>query len=142
MSLVHNGTTLFSGNTHSDIVENPYDFPVEFGQWFGLIGEANIIGGSKGRDIFCRVYADGYASQGAFTTALTALQSLTNTPLYGDLVVTHASTSAVTYSYCRLDHVDKEPGGIMYEPVSASYAATILSRRKLAELSPASSLTS
>lgn len=128
MSLVHNGVTLFGDNTHSDILEDEYELPIEFGQYFALIGESNIVGQSKGRDLFCEVYASGYTTPALLASAITSLQNHVNTPLFGDLVHTFSSGSSVTYQFCRLDSVVKSNRGIRFEPVSQSYVADVAFR--------------
>lgn len=126
MSLVHNGVTLFGDNTHSDVFEAPYDFPVQIGQWFGLQGESHLIGQTHGRELFCEVDATGYATPGAILTAMTALRNYINQPLHGDLVITFPSGGTNTEPSCTFTGLHKVQPGIRHNPVDSTYYTKLI----------------
>lgn len=128
MSFVHNGVNLFTENTHSVIFKGEYDLPVEFGQYFGLVGESNIVGQTKGRDLFLEAHADNYVTPAALESDITALQNHTNTPLFGSLVFTYPSGSAVTFQFCRLDAVIESQEGIRFDPIVQKYYTDVAFR--------------
>lgn len=74
VSLTHDGFTFF-GHNHGVVVPGEYDVPVVPGQWFGVVGEAHIIGERYGRLITCRLTMDGYATPQALKADLDTLKT-------------------------------------------------------------------
>lgn len=133
MSLVHAGTTLVNTNTHSDIQESPYDFGLQIGQFEGLIGESHLVGRTKGRDLFCLVDAINYSTEADLQSALTTIQSYSNSPLFGTLRIVFPSTNYNDYAYCTFKGADKIDGGIKKDGLTGKYFAKILFRWRQAQ---------
>lgn len=75
MSLSHDGYS-FLGVPHGTIVaETPFEMPIVLGQFFGVTGEAHIIGEPYGRDLSCELTLQGYASITALQAAIDALDA-------------------------------------------------------------------
>jgi hypothetical protein len=74
MSLTHDGFTFF-GHDHSTVLADEYDVPVVPGQWFGVAGEAHVVGERYGRRLTCRLTMSGYASPAALKADLDTLKT-------------------------------------------------------------------
>lgn len=120
MSLVHNGEPLFDGQTHGDIVAGPYTLPLQIGSFFQVIGEFHIVGGTKGRDLSCEIDALGYETIAELKSAITSIQSLSNRPLIGTLVIQHANGESVPYPQCTFSGLN-EIGSVNTDALTGTY---------------------
>jgi len=125
MALVHNGVTLFGGNTHTNIMTGPYDMPMQIGQFFGLVGESHLIGLTKGRDLWCEVDVLNYSTRGRITTAITALQNYVNQPLFGTLRIIYPNNTYDDFPNCTFTGVQQIPGGPFYEASNGTYRTKV-----------------
>ncbi|MEQ8636913.1 MAG: hypothetical protein RIC33_18830 [Gimesia maris] len=125
MALVHNGVTLFGGNTHTNIMKGPYDMPMQIGQFFGLVGESHLIGLTKGRDLWCNVDVLNYSTRGRIESSITALQNYINQPLFGTLRIIYPNNNYNNYVNCTLTGVHEDPEGIKYEASNGTYRTKV-----------------
>jgi len=125
MALTHAGVTLFGSNTHTDIMTGPYDFPMQIGQFFGLVGESHLVGLTKGRDLFCELDVTNYSTPGNLENAITAIQNYVNQPLFGTLRIIYPTNRYVDYANCTFTGIQKSADGIRYEPKSGTYRAVV-----------------
>jgi hypothetical protein len=84
MSIVLAGTD-FGITIHGSVQQEQWDAPIVRQAWFGVLGEATLIGRNHGRALLIDGHLSGYNSHLLLTTALNNLQNLRG--LYGTLSV-------------------------------------------------------
>lgn len=75
MSLSQNGFSFLDAKHMPIVPGGPFELPVVNGQFFGVQGESHIIGEPFGRELFCDVTLDGYASTAALEDDLRTLDT-------------------------------------------------------------------
>ncbi len=78
-----------------------WDTPLARKSWFGVGGEATLVGKAKGRPVTMTAHLRGYASLNAVETAINSLQNLRGT--FGSLVVDLGGGDATTYTLCTFE---------------------------------------
>lgn len=106
MSLSHDGFTFF-GHSHGVLLVEPYDLPIVPGQWFGVAGEAHVVGERYGRILRTRLTFSGYATPQALKTDLDTLKTKIG-KLTGTLSVT---IGGGTEQYTKTTFLNFEPEG-------------------------------
>jgi len=72
MSLSFAGLS-FGSHPHGPITAGPWDVQKVRQQWFGVTGEAHLVGRATGRQLSTWLHLTGYASHSALATGIAAL---------------------------------------------------------------------
>ena len=121
MTITIGATTMFSGNTHGDIIEGPYDVNDKRSHFFGVQGETEIEDEPKGRDLTVDCWLSGYASGQAMQNDLDQLRP--NKTGQRDVTLSISGTSTIDRSYtnCTYKGYTKDPRGIRHNAVDDTY---------------------
>lgn len=111
MSVSHDSYNFGGSLVHGDIVEGPYELPVEVSQFFGVIGESHIPGYRYGREIFLDVQLDGYLTHALITAAIDAIKTKEGR-LTGTLTISTGSISRTLpkCTFVKFEHGPPWPG--------------------------------
>ena len=102
MSVTHAGTSL--GLTlHGTPQPGQWQSPLVRQTWFGVRGEATLIGAQHGRQIKLMAHLSGYATLNAVLTKINALQALRGS--FGSLVIDLGGGDITTYTLTLLETV-------------------------------------
>lgn len=102
--LTQNGFNFGGSNFHGDIIPGPWDPQVVQEQFFGVAGEAHLIGATGGRDLVCNYDLFGFASSTLLGQQLVTLDSQILL-LTGDLAI--SGNIAGIYTSCTFVGYDK-----------------------------------
>ncbi len=122
MSITHANTTLFSGDTHNDILPSgPFALSDSRAKFFGVIGEAEIQDQPGGRDLSCLTVFRSYATAQALKAAVDAVHALAN-----QLTGTLTSDGNLAQSFANCTFKGAARSRIIFDAVTATYRAEVI----------------
>jgi len=121
MAIAIGATTLFTGNTHGDVIEEDYQRQDRVGQFFGVQGETEIVDEPKGRNLSVRVHARDYVTVTAIHADLDTFRPNKTGQRDVDLVISGTDLDR-TYNNCTYKGYDKDARGIRKNAVDNKYS--------------------
>jgi hypothetical protein len=109
MALSHDGYNFESITDHTDLVSGtPAQLPIVPGQFFGVKGEAHLIGETYGQDLYCTALLFGYNTAALLKAAVKRIRDKQG-KLTGTLTV--SGNLAQSHAQCTfLEVIEPEPG--------------------------------
>lgn len=100
MTVTFNGTDLLL-TIHGTPKPAQWDAPLSRQAWFGVQGEATLVGQNHGRGVRLTAHLTGFATLSALLTKINNLQNLRGN--FGSLVVDLGGGDSTTYTKCTFE---------------------------------------
>lgn len=109
MALSHDGYSFESITDHGDLVsQTPNELPIVTARFFGVKGEAQLVGETYGRDVYCRARLFGYSTAALLKAAVANIRARQG-KLLGTLTVTGNLAQSLT-EMTFVDVIEPDPG--------------------------------